>query len=125
MRSKRSGGAHLTRTGDWEGNLSQSRDRLNNMGLGYNIANEDEANARLAMLSFLDVMLGESSPNTPLEYAKADVVRQAIGDNRNASALARLLGLRRSESAREFTGKKGWAQKLEAMARKNVAVRQR
>jgi hypothetical protein len=96
--------------------------RLKEMGLWYAITSDSEAAARLVMLGFLDVRLGDSAPKTPLEFAKAAIIRDAIGDNRNASAVARLLGLRRSESAVKFVNTSGWAKTLERVVRKNQGL---
>jgi hypothetical protein len=55
--------------------------------------------ARQKLIDILDAELGPSSPNTPLEFAKATIVRELIGDNLNASAFDRMFHRWKSESA--------------------------
>ena len=98
------------------------KERLINMGLGYNMDAEGEVEARLVLVGWLDGLLGDSEPVTPLEFAKAAVIREAIGDNRNASNFAHMFGLKRSESALQFLSRRGWAERLEAIVRKNPAL---
>jgi hypothetical protein len=83
------------------------RDRLVSMGLGISCPDgknfvtpsDQELACRMLLVSILDRELGRSDSASPLEFTKAKLIRNVIGDNANAGKLASFLRLRRSESA--------------------------
>jgi hypothetical protein len=109
------------------GDLSAGRHRLGEMGLGlqhsstsdFSEITDSEAAARLVLLGYLDGTLGDSEPNTPLEFAKAQLIRDAIGDNRNASMFDQFFGRRKSESAETLLASGRLIATLEKVIRNN------
>ena len=107
-------------------------ERLSGIGLlsqwfdanNFQQASAPELNAREVLLSYLDTTLGESEPNTPLEFAKAALIRDAIGDNRNRSAFAQLFGLKKAESAEQIVlkGPNAVVESMEKAIRNNAAL---
>jgi hypothetical protein len=86
------------------------RDRLVQMGLGVSspdgknfvTPSDKELSCRMLLVSILDSELGRSDSSSPLEFLKARLIRNVIGDNANANKLALLLRLRKSESAEKL-----------------------
>jgi hypothetical protein len=86
------------------------RDRLVQMGLGVSspdgknfvTPSDKELSCRMLLVSILDRELGRSDSSSPLEFVKAQLIRNVIGDNANAGKLASFLRLRRSESAEKL-----------------------
>jgi hypothetical protein len=76
------------------GLMYKSRD-----GVTIERPSDSELVARQKLVDILDAELGPSSPDTPLEFAKANLIRTLIGDNINASAFDRVFHRWKSESA--------------------------
>lgn len=89
-------GADIERLGQM-GLLYRCRD-----GKSYERPTDAEIEARQKLVEILDSELGPSSPNSPLEFAKATIVREAIGDNLNASRFDKMFGRWKSESAEQL-----------------------
>ena len=105
-------------------------ERLRQMGLGsryldgrsFSAASDSELSARAVLLNHLDQILGESAPNSRNEMAKAGVIRELIGDNRNASVLVGILRLWRSESAEALVARGRVRERVERAVRRNQAL---
>jgi hypothetical protein len=88
---------------------SPDMNRLDSMGATYNYpdgVNYEEPTplemaARQYMLDIIDREMGPSKDRFD-ELTKSSIIRECIGDNRNASAVTRALGLFKPESAVEF-----------------------
>jgi hypothetical protein len=103
------------------------RDRLVGMGLGVSspdgknfvTPSDQELACRMLLVSILDRELGRSDSSGPLEFAKAKLIRNVIGDNANAGKLALFLRLRRSESATKLLRTGRAAERMRREIRRN------
>jgi hypothetical protein len=105
------------------------RKRLKGMGLALQhpkgpseecrSASDVELSHRQVLLNILDGELGPSDPDTPLEFAKAQLIHDAIGDNRNASLFVQTLGLWKPESAEKLVRTGRARETMQKLIRKN------